>query len=119
MSKYETSKRNLSKARARGLQPRPWRCLQVSQMIRRHVFQWFTCRGTWPSGHAWARDLGISHTWHQKLVREFRADPSKMYREQRISGDPKFAQLTLARGRTRRMRGHGELRPSKDTRLIQ
>ena len=119
MSKYETSKRNLSKARARGLQPRPWRCLQVSQMVRRYVFQWFTCRGTRPSVRTWAQDLGIIQTWHQKLVREFRADPSKMYREQRISGDPKFAQLTLARGRTRRMRGHGELRPSKDTRLIQ
>lgn len=24
----------------------------------------------------WARKLGISHTWLQKLVREFQADPS-------------------------------------------
>ena len=55
--------------------------------IRRLVFQWFTCRDrNRPSGPAWARELGISHIWLQKLVREFKADPSKMcsYKERGV-----------------------------------
>jgi hypothetical protein len=61
----------------------------------------------------WARDLRISHTWLQKLVRRFEADPSEMYREARRCGDPTFARLTRARESTRRMRELGELRGSR------
>jgi hypothetical protein len=119
MPSYESSMRNLAKARAIGRPPRPWRCIQESQMIRRYVFQWFTCRGTRPSGREWARQLGISHTWLRKLVREFQADPSKMYRELRGSGDPNFAQLSRAQEHTQRMREHGELRPSGRAKQIE
>ena len=74
-------------------------------MIRRFIFQWLTCRDrNRPSGRAWARDLGMSHTWLQKLVRRFQADPSEIYQEARRTGDPTFAQLTRARDYTQRMR---------------
>jgi len=80
-------------------------------MIRRFAFQWFTCRDrNKPSGRAWAHGLGISHTWLQKLVREFSADPSEMWRLQISRGDPTFAQLSRARERTREMKERGDLR---------
>ena len=103
MPSYESSMRNLAKAKARWRPPRPWRSDQESQMIRRYVIQWLTCRDrSKPSGRAWARGLGISHTWLQKLVRRFQADPSKMLREARRCGDPTFAQLTRASAPTRK-----------------
>jgi hypothetical protein len=113
MPSYEASIRNLAKAQARGRPPRPWRSSQESQVIRRRVFQWLTCRGSRPSGRAWARQLGVSHTWVQKLAREFQADPSEMYRQARRCGEPTYVQLTRAREYTRRMREQGELRGSR------
>jgi hypothetical protein len=45
-------------------------------MIRRFAFQLFTCRDrSKSSGRAWARELGVSHTWLQKLVRKFTMIP--------------------------------------------
>ena len=80
-------------------------------MIRRFVFQWFTCRDrNRPSGRAWDRKLGISHTWLQKLVQEFKADPTKMWRLQRAKGDPKFAEFSRGQEHSRQMRERGELR---------
>jgi hypothetical protein len=76
MPSYESSMRNLAKARARWRPPRPWRSTDESRMIRRYVFVWYTGRGSKPSGRAWAKQLGISHTWLQKLVRQFQADPN-------------------------------------------
>ncbi len=113
MPRHESSMRNLEKARAKWRSPRPLRSNDESRMIQRFVFLWLTCRGTRPSGRAWARSLGISHTWVQKLVRKFQTDPSEMYREQRRSGDPNFARLSRAREQTQRMREQGELRPSR------
>jgi len=111
MPSRETSLRNLEKARAKWRPPRPWRSNQESLMVRRFVFQWFTCRDrSRPSGRDWARKLGISHTWLQKLVREFKADPTKMWQLQRTKGDPRFEELTRARERSRQMREGGELR---------
>ncbi len=109
MPSYESSIRNLAKARAKWRPPRPWRSSQESRMIRRFAFQWFT-GGNKPSGRAWARELGISHTWLQKLVREFTADPSKMWRLQATRGDPQFSDLTRAREYSRQMGDRGELR---------
>ena len=117
MPSHESSMRNLAKARAKMRQPRPWRCSDESRMIRRYVFQWLTCRGTRPSGRAWARLLGISHTWLQKLVRRFQTDPSEVLREARRCGDPTFAQLSRARENTRQLRERGELRSSRLARL--
>src|SRR5579864_2568494 len=54
-------------------------------------------------GTAWARQLGISHTWLQKLVREFQGDPSQMWRLQERRGDPQSADLSRAREHTEQM----------------
>jgi hypothetical protein len=80
-------------------------------MIRRFAFLWFTCRDkNRPSGRAWARQLGVSHTWLQKLVREFSTDPSEMWGLQRSYGDPKLVDLRRAQEYTRHMRERGDLR---------
>jgi hypothetical protein len=113
MPSYESSMRNLAKAKAKWRRPRPWRSNEEARMIRRFVFQWLTCRGTRPSGRAWARALGVSHTWLQKLVRQFQADPTPMLREARCCGDPSFAQLSRAREFTQRMKEDGKLRSSR------
>jgi hypothetical protein len=110
MPSYESSMRNLAAARAKMRAPRPWRSSDEARMIRRYVFQWLTARGKKPSGGAWARDLGISHTWLQKLVRKFTADPNEMWRLQATRGDPRFEDLSRAREYSRRMRERGELR---------
>jgi hypothetical protein len=105
--------RNLAKAREKWRPPLPWRSNQEARMIRRYAFLWYTGRGQKPSGRAWARQLGISHTWLQKLVRQFQADPTEMYGKVRRCGDPNFAQLSRAREQTRLMRERGELRGSR------
>jgi hypothetical protein len=103
--------RNLAKAREKFRPPRPWRSSQESEMIQRYVFQWFTCRdASRPSGRNWARQLGISHTWLQKLVRQFQADSSEMQRLQVVRGDPKFADLDRAREYTQQMDERYEIR---------
>jgi len=119
MPSYESSVRNLAKARARWRPPRPWRSSDESRMIRRYAFQWFTSRGNKPSGRAWARALGVSHTWLQKLVKEFTADPSQMWRLQRANGDPKFTELSRAREYSQQMRERGELRSSRLARIAK
>jgi hypothetical protein len=111
---------NLEKAQAKWRPPRPWRSGEESLMIRRYVFQWLTCRDpSRPSGRAWARELGISHTWLQKLVRQFTADPSEMWRLQARRGDPKFEELSRARENTAESKQRGELRLSRREKLIQ
>jgi hypothetical protein len=79
-------------------------------MVRRLVLWWLTCRDrSKPSGRAWAWELDISHTWLQKLVREFTADPSKM-RPLQAYGDPALAQPNHAKEHTRQMGERGQLR---------
>jgi hypothetical protein len=108
MPSYESSMENLEKARSVGRPPRPWRSREEAEMIRRYVFLWYTGRSKKPSGRDWARDLGISHTWLQRLVREFTADPGEMWRLQVAYGDPAFAQLSRAQEYTREMRERAE-----------
>lgn len=113
---FDARMTNLEKARSspRYHPPRPWRSKEESRMIRRFVAQWLTCRDrNKPSGRAWAKALGISHTWLQKLVRQFRANPPELEREARGYGDPTLDQLKRAQEYTRRMRERGELRPSR------
>jgi hypothetical protein len=89
-------------------------------MIRRYVFQWLACRDrSRPSGRAWARQLGISHTWLQKLVRKFTVDPNKMWRLQAAKGDPRFTELSRAQEYSRQMRERGELRSSRQAKLAK
>jgi len=107
MPSYESSILNLVKARRSPLYhpPRPWRSKEHSRMVRRFVWQWYTCRDrSKPSGRAWARDLGISHTWLQKLVREIQDDKGEVQREMGRYGDPTLMQLNRALEYTRRMR---------------
>jgi hypothetical protein len=111
---YDASMRNLQKANARRQKPglclRPWRSKEESLMIRRLVWWWHTSRDNQkPSCRNWARQLGTSHTWVQKLVRESAADPDGVRRLQ-AHGDPKLEQLERAREQTRRMRERYELR---------
>jgi hypothetical protein len=47
-----------------------------SQIIRRLAWHWFMGQGPICSARGLGRRLGVSHTWIQKLVREFVADPS-------------------------------------------
>lgn len=118
MPSYESSMQNLVKARAKYRPPRPWRSDGEGQMIRRFVFWWLTCRdASRPSARAWAKQLGISHTWLQKLVREFQADPSEMRGLQARKGDPKFADLARFREYTEQMRERNELRRPRSTRI--
>jgi hypothetical protein len=80
-------------------------------MVRRFAFWWFTCRDPRrPSGRDWARQLGISHTWLQKLIHEFVADPDKARELQAAYGDPTLAELNEARASTEELRRQGELR---------
>ena len=60
-----------------------------------------------------ARQLGVSHTWVQKLIRQFREHPDETQREMGRYGDPTLAQLNRARGYTRQMKERGELRLSR------
>jgi hypothetical protein len=110
MPSHKSSMQNLVKARANWCQPRPWRSRDEARIIRRFAFQWLTCRGQKPSGRAWARALGVSHTWIQRLTKEFAKDESEMRRLQALQGDPKFAQLKRAQERSEQMRERGELR---------
>jgi hypothetical protein len=119
MPSYESSIQNLAKARAKMRPPRPWRSSEESRMIRRYAFLWYTGRAQKPSGRQWARQLGISHTWLQKLVRQFQADPNPMYRELRRSGDPSFPQLLRARAYTQVLRDRGEVRPTGRAKQIE
>jgi len=96
-----------------GIRLAPGGCEAESRMIRRFIYQWYTCRDrNKPSGRAWARALGISYTWLQKLVRQFRVDPTEMQREMLRHCDPILEQLKRAQEYSRRMRERGELRPS-------
>ena len=88
-------------------------------MVRRFVFWWFTFRDrNKPSGRDWARQLGISHTWLQKLVREFAADPSEMWRLQVACGDPTLTQLNQAKQDTEQLRKEGEVRSPRRRRRV-
>jgi hypothetical protein len=113
---YDASMQNLRKACARRKElsayPRPWRSKEEGLMIRRLVLLWYTCvDSNRPSGRAWARQLSISHTWLQKLIREFKTEPEEMRRLQSY-GDPKPEQLARALEYTRQMKGRGQLRSS-------
>jgi hypothetical protein len=90
--------------------PRPWRSEEESLMIRRFVLWWRTCRDkAKPSARSWARQLGISHVWLLKVVRELKKDPGEVRRLQAY-GDPTLEQLARAQEYTREMKERGELR---------
>ena len=57
-----------------------------------------------------ARFLGVSHTWVNKLVKRFEADPERMRRKMRAFAPATFEKLERAREETRRQRELGWLR---------
>jgi len=78
---YDASIRNLRKAfeSPRWHPPRPWRSKEEARMVRRYVLLWLTCRdASRPSGRSWAKQLGISHTWLQKVVRQLYGKESRL-----------------------------------------
>jgi hypothetical protein len=88
-------------------------------MVRRLTFWWFTsCDRNKPSGRDWARQLGISHTWLQRLVRGFKQDPDEMWQLQVALGDPTFYQLRRARDYTQELRNEGKVRPPRRRRHV-
>jgi hypothetical protein len=104
--------RNLALARACWRRPRPWRSQMESHAIQRLVYLWLTCRDrSKPSGRAWAKGLGISHTWLQMLVREFSNHTVRArFEAKQRSRMPGFEDLAMARIETERMRNRGLLR---------
>jgi hypothetical protein len=69
--------------------PRPWRSRQETDAIKRLVWRWYTHTGpgtTRESGRVVARHLGVSHTYIQKLCRQFANDPSQMQERDRYEG---------------------------------
>jgi hypothetical protein len=115
MPSPESSRLNLAKANARRPPgtPRPWRSEQESRVIRRRAWHWFTSdRGATCPARRLARLLGVSHTWIQKLIREFETDPSKILREVRTYGPATLDDLRRAQEETVRDRQRGWLRSS-------
>lgn len=112
----EASIENLAKARASKNYhpPRPWRSKEESEMVLRYAFWWYTSRDpNKPSCRDWARQLGISHTWLQKLIRKFEENPGEMWCLQRELGDPTLVQLSQARECTQDLRRTGGLHPRR------
>ena len=56
------------------------------------------------------RLLGVSHTWVNKLVKKFEADPERARRRNGAFGEATLATLERAREETRWQREHGRLR---------
>jgi hypothetical protein len=66
-------------------------------MIKRLVWEWLRYYGPGNrSGRAVDQLLGVSHTYVQKLVREFATDSSRMEWMERSYGRPTFEQLRRA-----------------------
>jgi len=112
MPSREASLRNLERARAAWSHPpRPWRSYKESRVIEQLVWQWFNdCAPRKWSERAVARWLGVSHTYVQKLVRKFKADPDRIRRIQASLGPATFEKAERAREFTRRDRERGDLR---------
>jgi hypothetical protein len=121
MPSLEASLRNLKKARAAWRHaPRPWRSARESRVIKRLVWQWFMSSEPekW-SGRAVARWLDVSHTYVQKLVKGFEADPSEMQRDTRHHVPATFEHLRHAQEETRKQKERGWLRPMPRSRVAE
>jgi hypothetical protein len=109
----ETSRRNLEKAKANWRPPLPWRGLQETRLIKALAWRWYRIKEPRCGGRQIARWLGVSHTYIQKLVREFETDTRNIIQQQRAYGQVTFADLRRAQEETAQLRGCGYLRPSK------
>jgi len=66
-----------------------------------------------------ARFLGVSHTWVNKLVKRFEADPDRMRRRMGAFAPATFEKLERAREETRRQRELGWLRGPIERRRVK
>ena len=128
MPSPEASRRNLEKAKANWRRPRPWRSYQETRLITRLAWQWYRSRGPKCSGRELARRLSVSHTYIQKLMRDFSsqsaetgtdtcevvssraADLRNILLEERAFGSATFGALRYAQEESRKMREYGWLR---------
>ena len=111
---YERALENLSKGRFFRVLLL-WRCPGETDVIRRLVWQFEHKRLKYgfpeSSKRALARQLGVSHTWVQRLCGEYRADPSRLQITALRRGVACMEQLREAQRETARQRqGGGILR---------
>lgn len=117
---------NMAKARAaRKREPLRWRSGLESRIIEQLVWQWWVesrvetrevaayAKGS--AGRPWAKQrvarlLDVSHTWVNKLVKRFEAEPDRMRRRMAACAPASFEKLERAREETRRQRKFGWLR---------
>lgn len=119
MPSPETSRQNLAKAKANWHAPLPWRSLQETRLIKTLAWQWYRTKEPLCSGRQIARWLGVSHTYIQKLVREFNADTRNILQQQRAYGGATFADLQRAQEETAKIREFGWLRRKSKPPKIQ
>lgn len=112
MPSPETSRRNLEKAKANWRAPLPWRSLQETQLIKALAWRWYRMKDPRCGCRQIARRLGVSHTYIQKLVREFVKDTRNVVQQQRAYGLATFSELGRARQETAQLRERGWLRGS-------
>lgn len=108
----ETSRQNLAKAKANWRPPLPWRGPQETRLIKALAWRWYTLKEPRCGGRQIARWLGVSHTYVQKLVREFDGDTRNVVQQERAYGPATFADLRRAQEETIRLREGGWLRHS-------
>jgi hypothetical protein len=83
-------------------------------VIRRLVWQWLNYPSQKWSARAVGRRLGVSHTYIQKLVREFAEDPREAKRMAQ-SSIATFDELSRAQQETRQQHDLGRLRSRRMT----
>jgi hypothetical protein len=83
-------------------------------VIRRLVWQWLNYPSHKWSARAVGRRLDVSHTYIQKLVREFAEDPSEAERMAQ-SSIATFAELSRAQQETQQQNDLGRLRSKRMT----
>jgi hypothetical protein len=114
MPSRESALQNLEKAKANWRRPRRFRGAQESWVIRRLVWQWLNYPGHKWSARAVGRRLGVSHTYVQKLVREFLEDLREAKRMAQ-SSIATFDELSRAQQETQQQNNLGRLRPKRMT----
>ena len=116
MPSPETSRRNLEKAKANWRPPLPWRSSQETRLIKALAWRWYRIKEPRCGVRQIARYLGVSHTYVQKLVREFAGDTRNAVQQQRAYGLATFADLRCAQEETAQLRTCGRLRRSSVSR---
>jgi len=81
-------------------------------LIKALAWRWYKMKEPQCGGRQIARWLGVSHTYIQKLVREFNGDMRNIVQQQRAYRLPTFADLARAQEASAQLRKLGWLRRS-------